>query len=661
MRDMKKIYFLSVLIFLSTITNAQQIAYSPLVDSLIAMVTEEGITAITNDLSGETEVTISGSVYTLESRHSNSTFNPLAAQWIKEQFEEMGIQVEIDYFNSDGENVVATIPGSMYPDSEYIVCAHYDDMPSSGLAPGADDNASGVVGVLEAARLLKDQNLWYTVKFIAWDEEEQGLIGSAAYASNAVANNDDIIGVFNMDMIAYDSDSDNEMSIAVNDWSMSLADDFIYVKDLYQIDLFHNFIDATNSDHSSFWNNGYEAIMISEDNSDFNNQYHTSNDRVNNFNIPYYRKQIQAVVATMATLSMDLRMDLSHEPLTTTNSTEDRLAKLVVNTNHGIGLGNTQPRLYYTTNGLGYNMLTPSGFSQDTFLFYIPGQPYGTTVHYYLAAQNSAGTMVSTLPAGGMGVNPAGSVPPGSTYGYSVENNHNMFLCSNTLPKSVADLAYTYDTVVVDFEGMLLDLDVHLDINHPYTDELEIFLLGPDGTEIALSVGNGGSGNNYSGTIFDDEASTTIVGAFAPFTGPFIPEEALSVFDGNPISGNWVLKVYDNELDNIGTLTNYCLNLTYSIHTAQVERKEPALVLKQNYPNPFREETFIEFELNEATDIEISVYDLMGRVVHLLESKYYTVGRHLVKLSLAERPPGQYFYRFQTNSSVNVKSMVLFR
>lgn len=661
MSDMKKIYVFYVLVLLGVITYAQQIAYSPTVDSLITMVTEEGITAITNDLSGETEVTIDGSVYTLESRHSNSAFNPLAAQWIKEQFEEMGIQVEIDYFNSNGENVVATIPGSMYPDHEYIVCAHYDNMPSNGLAPGADDNASGVVGVLETARLLKDQNLWYTVKFIAWDEEEQGLIGSAAYASNAAANNDDIIGVFNMDMIAYDSDSDNEMSIAVNDWSMFLADDFLYVKDLYQINLNHNFIDATNSDHSSFWNNGYEAIMISENYSELNNQYHTSNDRVNNFNIPYYRKQIQAIVATMATLSMDLRMDLSHDPLATSNSTEDRLAKLVVNTNHGIGLGNTQPRLYYTTNGLVYNALTPSAFSQDTFYFYIPGQPYGTTVHYYLAAQNSAGTMVSTLPTGGMGVNPAGSIPPGSTYTYSVENNHNMFLCSNTLPKPVADLEYTYDTILVDFEGMLLDVDVHLDINHPYTDDLEIFLIGPDGTEIALSVGNGGSGDNYTGTIFDDEASTSISDAFAPFTGSFIPEEALSVFDANPVTGNWVLKVYDNELENTGTLTNYCLNLTYSIHTGQAEEKEPSLVLRQNYPNPFREETFIEFELNEASDIQISVYDLMGRMVHSLENRNYTVGRHLIKLSLAECPPGQYFYRFQTISSVQVKSMVLIR
>ncbi len=166
---MKKTLALLLLLAAGSLLNAQ-IAYSPLVDSLKNEITETGITEILEQLSGETSVTIGGQPYTLVTRHSYSSFNPLAAQWLYEQFDLMGLAVEYHYFGSNGENVVATITGTEYPDQQYIICAHYDDMPSGNLAPGADDNASGVVGVLETARLLKDFNLKYTVKFLAFDE-----------------------------------------------------------------------------------------------------------------------------------------------------------------------------------------------------------------------------------------------------------------------------------------------------------------------------------------------------------------------------------------------------------------------------------------------------------------------------------------------------------
>ena len=176
---MKKIFTLITAIFLAASLNAQ-VAYSPLVDSLINEVTETGISTLLEQLSGEVPVLIGGVEHTIVTRHSNTSDNAMAALWIKEQFEDMGLATEYHTFNSNGENVVATITGSEYPDKQYIICAHYDDMPSGNLAPGADDNASGVVGVLEAARLLKDFDLKYTVKFIAFDEEEQGLIGPVA-------------------------------------------------------------------------------------------------------------------------------------------------------------------------------------------------------------------------------------------------------------------------------------------------------------------------------------------------------------------------------------------------------------------------------------------------------------------------------------------------
>jgi Zn-dependent M28 family amino/carboxypeptidase len=111
-------------------------------------------------------------------------------------------------FNATGKNAYAIKIGTKYPNQKFIICGHFDDMPSGALAPGADDNASGTSAVLEAARILAPLQLEYTVIFIAFDEEERGLIGSHAYADSSFNRGDSILFVFNYDMIAWDGNND---------------------------------------------------------------------------------------------------------------------------------------------------------------------------------------------------------------------------------------------------------------------------------------------------------------------------------------------------------------------------------------------------------------------------------------------------------------------
>lgn len=94
-------------------------------------------------------------------------------------------------------NVVAVLPGQAYPDQIYIVGAHYDSVD----CPGADDNASGVAAVLEAARILSQYAFERTILFIGFDREEDGLIGSYGYATTHAS--DDIRGMLSLDMIAF--------------------------------------------------------------------------------------------------------------------------------------------------------------------------------------------------------------------------------------------------------------------------------------------------------------------------------------------------------------------------------------------------------------------------------------------------------------------------
>jgi hypothetical protein len=180
-------------------------------------------------------------------------------------------------------------------------------MPSGTTAPGADDNASGTAAVIEAARIFTQYNSKYTIIYALWDEEEQGLIGSAYYALQAYNSGDSIMGVINMDMIAYDSNSDNKAEIHTRPIANSIAlkDKMLEINTLYSTGLTLSTINpgATYSDHASFWNRSYGAILLIELDGDFNAYYHTVNDKIQYFNMPYYLKMSKAAIGTVATMA----------------------------------------------------------------------------------------------------------------------------------------------------------------------------------------------------------------------------------------------------------------------------------------------------------------------------------------------------------------------
>ena len=210
-------------------------------------------------------------------------------------------------------NVISTKPGTLNPDQIYILCGHYDSI--TGVterftrAPGADDNGSGTATVIEAARILRNYNFENTIKFIFFSAEEIGLLGSKTYAQEAAANGENILGVINLDMIAYDSDSDNSFDIHVRDYAESQQLG-LFVKDMvteWSISLVPDYIPldgTTRSDHSPFWDAGYSAILIIEDFSDFNSAYHSVGDLFTLFNVPYYKKMSQLAIISLAQLAV---------------------------------------------------------------------------------------------------------------------------------------------------------------------------------------------------------------------------------------------------------------------------------------------------------------------------------------------------------------------
>ncbi|MCB0219826.1 MAG: proprotein convertase P-domain-containing protein, partial [Chrysiogenetes bacterium] len=106
--------------------------------------------------------------------------------------------------------------------------------------------------------------------------------------------------------------------------------------------------------------------------------------------------------------------------------------------------------------------------------------------------------------------------------------------------------------------GTIADINVHLDISHIATNTLDLTLIHPDGTRVVLSSGNGGV--DFTGTIFDDEAGTSISSGTAPFIGSFQPEESLSTLDGKSVWGNWQLEIAGGSVLP-GTLTGWSLEI----------------------------------------------------------------------------------------------------
>ena len=91
----------------------------------------------------------------------------------------------------------------------------------------------------------------------------------------------------------------------------------------------------------------------------------------------------------------------------------------------------------------------------------------------------------------------------------------------------------------------LEDVDINVDLTHPTTADLDIAITH-NGKTVNLSSDNGGGGSNYTRTVFDDEATPSIVGPAAPFTGSFKPEQPLSAFDDEEPGGVWTLRVRDD-------------------------------------------------------------------------------------------------------------------
>jgi subtilisin-like proprotein convertase family protein len=133
---------------------------------------------------------------------------------------------------------------------------------------------------------------------------------------------------------------------------------------------------------------------------------------------------------------------------------------------------------------------------------------------------------------------------------------------STDVPKSIDDFATVTSSLTVATTASVVDVDVALSLTHTFDADLVLVLIAPNGTRVLLANQLGGAGQNYTGTIFDDEAATAITSGTAPFTGRFRPQQPLSALDGIPANGTWKLEIQDIGSGDVGTLDSWSLTLS---------------------------------------------------------------------------------------------------
>lgn len=140
------------------------------------------------------------------SKNVNQAGNAQAIEYIADRLREFGYEPEFQWFDARGvqsANVIARIPGRVSPDVVYAVSAHFD---SNARSPGADDNTSATVGLLEMARVLANHPMPATIEIALFTGEESGLLGSREYVRRAVESGKKLVGALNNDMVGFAED-----------------------------------------------------------------------------------------------------------------------------------------------------------------------------------------------------------------------------------------------------------------------------------------------------------------------------------------------------------------------------------------------------------------------------------------------------------------------
>jgi Zn-dependent M28 family amino/carboxypeptidase len=234
-------------------------------------------------------------------------------EYIRQQLSQWGA-VEVHEFQIQGrehQNLILNLPAQATAADRppILIGAHYDAVVGT---PGADDNASGVAGLLELARLFSDQPARFPIRLVAFDMEEYGMLGSQAYAQDLKQQGAALRLMLSLEMIGYcDATSGSQqypaglqMFYPDRGNFIGLVGNLATIPDLMTLSgaiKRHNIpcewlpagqrgvlVPETRlSDHAPFWDCGYRALMVTDTSFMRNPHYHKASDRLETLDLAF--------------------------------------------------------------------------------------------------------------------------------------------------------------------------------------------------------------------------------------------------------------------------------------------------------------------------------------------------------------------------------------
>ncbi|WP_199886187.1 M28 family metallopeptidase [Pseudoalteromonas sp. T1lg23B] len=290
------------------LVNSQSVVYSidnpDRVNAMLGQITANNLTNTVNTMSG------------FHNRYYTQQTGVDAAQWLKEHWQQLSASrsdISVDYYAHtwSQSSVVVTIPGSEKADEIVVIGGHLDSInssnPSSGRAPGADDNASGIAVLTEALRAVvaTDFKPKRTIQIMGFAAEEVGLRGSKAIAQSYKSQNKNVVGMVQFDMTGRNGSVQD--IVMMTDYTNSAQNQFLgQLIDTYLPAISYGYDQCGYgcSDHASWYQQGYAASMPFESSmSDINRKIHTVNDT--EFDSTHASKFAKLAVTYLAELAKD--------------------------------------------------------------------------------------------------------------------------------------------------------------------------------------------------------------------------------------------------------------------------------------------------------------------------------------------------------------------
>ena len=669
------------------------------------------------------------------------------ATWIANQFISYGMtNVVLDsflcYVNWGGiyvdtlwqYNIVATLTGQSAPEEIYVIGGHYDSYCSPDpytFAPGADDNASSTAATLEIARVMQASNYQpeATIQFTLFAAEELGLFGSRYQAQKAYETGEDVRFMQNLDMIANNPDSLNEVLIfryQFFEWASILGAAAIEQYTSLEA-VFSNQWNSSGSDSRGYWEWGFPSTYFEE--FDFSPNWHQPTDIIDNCNIDYCAEITRGACATImsqqflpypqglqATSSSD-NITISWDP--TENALVDGF-----NIYRSVAVGS------------GFEKLNQALIS-DTFYLDIPSES-GKQFYYKITIANDQGeesmfsevvwgslfaftdtllvvaslngneitpdsiyqfyvSVLDTIPFTWVDVNSIHRLDlgtlsryqnvlwlqngfvtfqPTDTLGYNLysffSNGGNMFVSSFIPTKFWANNS-SYPTSFSEnyFISRYFKIDsVDRQLNsfmfqaYPSADDYDTLRVDP-----AKNLTP-----EYPGELFNIEvfAPTTEGTVIYRFDSQYDPSTNLGKMQGRPVGIEYMgedfktifmsFPLYYIDTADAKNLLKYVMTYKFGDPTGIPSYSGGSdVMLLQNYPNPFSNETTIPFFVDEPTHVSLAVYSLQGKNVAQLVNKKMFKGIYNITFSSSRLPSGLYQVVLKTDRSLFTRKIVLIR